>query len=282
MVLDELPSSTRLETMVLSLSNACLRLPVAATFHSLTDLSLMNIRLEKNSSRHLNHLLSSACCPLDEVVDRLHVESNELLELLLCCIGKHTILLELKTPCLRVLDMRYVYAKRLSITAPRLEKFTFYNTTVASRINIEDMPCARDLIIDLRSILRPGYGERLNQASFQGYRERSINTYQNQRDHHIISLEYLQEIKIISYYMRDYEARLIKLLHASAPPLKKMRVAVKPTITMRSQILGMHPKIICEEFLHSIALDKEGKWAFCNHDAQMQDFISFEWTPIEK
>uniref|UniRef100_A0A0D9UWY8 F-box domain-containing protein n=1 Tax=Leersia perrieri TaxID=77586 RepID=A0A0D9UWY8_9ORYZ len=370
MVLDELPSSTRLETMVLSLSNACLRLPVAATFHSLTDLSLMNIRLEKDSTRHLNHLLSSACCPrlrklclknlmVDRVVDRLLVESNELLELSFRAFGKYSMFLELKTPCLRVLDMAYVSLKRLSIAAPRLEEFTFSNTTVSSTTNFEDMPCARVVMIDLRPILEPGYGERLNQARFQvlqccrflqfltlhlyifekndhdfvevdvmkyipqlphvtslslhvfefnkvlydianvaclltrckflkhfelnilssiGYQE---STYQNQMDHHIISLEYLQEIKIISDDMRDYEARLIKLLHASAPPLKKMRVALKPAITMSSQILGMHPKIICEEFLHSIALDKEGKWEFCNHDAKMQDFTSFEWTPIE-
>uniref|UniRef100_A0A0D9UWY4 F-box domain-containing protein n=1 Tax=Leersia perrieri TaxID=77586 RepID=A0A0D9UWY4_9ORYZ len=372
-VLDEiLPSSARLETMVLSLSNACFRrLPFVAAFDSLTNLSLENMQLEDDSVHLLNRLLSPSCCPhlqklclhnltVGQVVDQLHFESSELLELSLHIICQNFCLLEIITPGLRVFHMRSMSVERLSISAPRLEEITL-STILPSMINVKDMPCVRkielmsppgfvysrnenqadirllqccrllqfltlhlciykknshedeevDLMKDIPQLphvlslslnvsapnklydIAPNIAYLLTRCKFLEHFElkmiyncpttnlrRSTNVgNQNQRDYQTILLEHLQEIKIIIYYMGDYESTLIKFFHASAPHLKKMRVAVKSPL-MDSQSLRTHSKI-CEELLNSIALGKEGKWVFCNSDVHMQNFIMFEWAPIK-
>ncbi|XP_039820903.1 uncharacterized protein LOC120682961 [Panicum virgatum] len=64
MILDELVSSAKLETMRLNLSSVRLRLPSTQAFASLTDLSLENMMLEAGGARLLARLVSSACCKI--------------------------------------------------------------------------------------------------------------------------------------------------------------------------------------------------------------------------
>ncbi|EEC69976.1 hypothetical protein OsI_00472 [Oryza sativa Indica Group] len=315
MILAELPSSPRLKSVMLSLSNARLRLPTAAAFDSLVDLSLENVRLEDNSIHLLNRLLSPACCPrlqrlrfnkltVGRQVEELHLESDELLELSLNCISRCiTLSLQIKTPRLRVFHMRYTsLIGKLTISAPRLEEFILPYTGRVSVINVEDMPCVRILEIDLWLLGGSQYGGYINKdrirllqccrflqfltirlAHCEGPTEVSN---QNQKDYHIISLEHLQEIKITCSYMRNHEVGLIKFLHTSAPALKKMRIAFisgfmcsqsLDIFFMRSRSLEILGKK-CEEFLRSIALGKKGKWVFCNHSFRMQNYPVLEWT----
>uniref|UniRef100_A0A0D9Z7Z4 F-box domain-containing protein n=1 Tax=Oryza glumipatula TaxID=40148 RepID=A0A0D9Z7Z4_9ORYZ len=325
--------ATRLESMVLSLNKACLRrLPTNVTLDSLVHLTLEDVD-------DLNQLLSTARCPslrklcLHKLTvspatttdQSLHLESNELLEVSLDWIWSRALVLELRTPRLRVFHTRNASIGRLVISAPRLEELTFFYTRVASIVQVEDMPCVRIFETEMSSLRRPECNDHVNQTRIRllrcckflqfltlhltitqkdGHdsaevdkrytttssryifiiieyckRPTGIGT-QNQRDHHIISLEHLQDIKITSAYRREYEARLLKFLHASAPALKKMIVAFISAF-MLSQSLQICAKE-CEEFLHSIPLSKEGKWAFCYHGAHMQDFTTFEWTPIKK
>uniref|UniRef100_A0A0D3FJ11 F-box domain-containing protein n=1 Tax=Oryza barthii TaxID=65489 RepID=A0A0D3FJ11_9ORYZ len=303
--------ATRLESMVLSLNKACLRrLPTNVTLDSLVHLTLEDVD-------DLNQLLSTARCPslrklcLHKLTvspatttdQSLHLESNELLEVSLDWIWSRALVLELRTPRLRVFHTRNASIGRLVISAPRLEELTFFYTRVASIVQVEDMPCVRifetEMRLQIQFKLKDGHDSaevelikdipqlpHVTSLSLQIFaqaeyckRPTGIGT-QNQRDHHIISLEHLQDIKITSAYRREYEARLLKFLHASAPALKKMIVAFISAF-MLSQSLQICAKE-CEEFLHSIPLSKEGKWAFCYHGAHMQDFTTFEWTPIKK
>uniref|UniRef100_A0A0E0G922 F-box domain-containing protein n=1 Tax=Oryza nivara TaxID=4536 RepID=A0A0E0G922_ORYNI len=309
---------------VLSLNKACLRrLPTNVTLDSLVHLTLEDVD-------DLNQLLSTARCPslrklcLHKLTvspatttdQSLHLESNELLEVSLDWIWSRALVLELRTPRLRVFHEERVHRK----VAPRLEELTFFYTRVASIVQVEDMPCVRIFETQMSSLRRPECNDHVNQTRIRllrcckflqfltlhltitqkdGHdsaevelikdipqlphatslslqaeyckRPTGIGT-QNQRDHHIISLP--------AAYRREYEARLLKFLHASAPALKKMIVAFISAF-MLSQSLQICAKE-CEEFLHSIPLSKEGKWAFCYHGAHMQDFTTFEWTPIKK
>uniref|UniRef100_A0A0D3EJT0 F-box domain-containing protein n=1 Tax=Oryza barthii TaxID=65489 RepID=A0A0D3EJT0_9ORYZ len=147
MILAELPSSPRLKSVMLSLSNARLRLPTAAAFDSLVDLSLENVRLEDNSIHLLNRLLSPACCPR---LQRLRF-------------NKLTVGRQIKTPRLRVFHMRYTsLIGKLTISAPRLEEFILPYTGRVSVINVEDMPCVRILEIDLWLLGGSQYGGYIN------------------------------------------------------------------------------------------------------------------------
>uniref|UniRef100_A0A0E0JE96 F-box domain-containing protein n=1 Tax=Oryza punctata TaxID=4537 RepID=A0A0E0JE96_ORYPU len=380
MVFDKLTttssSTSRLESMVLSLHKACLRLPTNVTFDSLIHLSLENVRFEDDCSSQqqldLNQLLSPACCPslrklrlcrlIVSPPTKLHLESNELLELSLDGIWKRALELELKTPKLRVFHTSYMSIERLVISAPRLEELTFFHTTVASIVEVEDMPCVWSFETELRSMREPDLNDRVNRTRIRllqcckflqfltlhliitqkdGHDNAEVDLIkdipqlpqvtslslqvsaftevydidsvlclltrckflkhlelniqystmaedckrptgivgdQNQRDHHIISLEHLQDIKITSAYRRYYESRLLKFLHASAPALKKMIFISAFMLSWNLQVR----KKQCEEFLHSIALGKEGEWAFCYHDAHVQNITAFEWTPIKK
>uniref|UniRef100_A0A0D9W0R4 F-box domain-containing protein n=1 Tax=Leersia perrieri TaxID=77586 RepID=A0A0D9W0R4_9ORYZ len=160
MVLDELPDSTKLETIILSLSNACLRFSAAVVYESVTHLSLKNVRLEEDSSR-----LLSTCCPrlkklnlcgiVMMAVIEFHLKFDELIELSLDWIPNKLLVLEINTPRLHVLSINHMYVERLVNLAPRLEEFTFSNTTVVSMLDIRDTSCVRVLKrIELRS-LRP-------------------------------------------------------------------------------------------------------------------------------
>ncbi|KAL6650764.1 hypothetical protein ACP70R_009689 [Stipagrostis hirtigluma subsp. patula] len=63
MVLDELLSYPKLETMRLTLDGVRLKLPTAAVYASITDLSFENVEFVDGNGHLLARLLSSACCP---------------------------------------------------------------------------------------------------------------------------------------------------------------------------------------------------------------------------
>ncbi|KAL5219538.1 hypothetical protein ABZP36_020222 [Zizania latifolia] len=153
--LHELPSSTTLETIMLSLNNASLRLPATVVaFNWLADLRLEEIRLEAGSERLFSRLLSSACCPrlrklsLLEVagITELQLEAGELSELTLESFhdhfnGRNLSRLELNTPNLRFLDINHDILDVLTISAPRLEELTstFVGWSGIKQLNVGDL-----------------------------------------------------------------------------------------------------------------------------------------------
>ncbi|KAL6636646.1 hypothetical protein ACP70R_024218 [Stipagrostis hirtigluma subsp. patula] len=138
MAVDLLPSSTRLETMCLGLRNARVRLQATVVFESLTNLTLKNIVVTRDSSHLLARFISLECCPrlqklsMSDIVLKkdaeLLVEARALLELSLKCIH-YVRSMELRTPNLRVLHMEGCYdLTALTVSAPRLGKITsWYN-----------------------------------------------------------------------------------------------------------------------------------------------------------
>ncbi|KAL5218276.1 hypothetical protein ABZP36_018960 [Zizania latifolia] len=159
--LHELPNSTRLETMMLSLKYASLRLPATVVaFNSLTDLRLQEIRLTAGSERLFSRLLSSACCPrlrklsLLEVagITELQLEAGQLSELTLESFqdhlnGRNLSRLELNTPNLRFLDIDHDILDVLTISAPRLEELTstFVGWSDIKQLNVGDLSCVRSI-----------------------------------------------------------------------------------------------------------------------------------------
>ncbi|CAL5069970.1 unnamed protein product [Urochloa decumbens] len=115
---EDLPSSSKMETMRLALDNATVPLPATATsFTALVDLSLEYMEFARgNNGQLLSRLLSSACCPclrklsLREIIigldDELLLESQTLLELSMEDLYDKYVI-SLRTPSLRVLRVNY-------------------------------------------------------------------------------------------------------------------------------------------------------------------------------
>ncbi|CAL5069966.1 unnamed protein product [Urochloa decumbens] len=161
--LEHLASSSKMETMRLALGGATLRLPAAATFASLVDLSLENLEFADGSGHLLNRLLSPACCPrlrklsLRKIgftgLDELLLEAETLLELsmktLLLCpmVG-----LILRSPSLRVLHMQLCNLNVLTLSVPMLEEFWFLDAHPFSNINTDqELSCIKSLKVELTS-----------------------------------------------------------------------------------------------------------------------------------
>ncbi|KAL6636657.1 hypothetical protein ACP70R_024229 [Stipagrostis hirtigluma subsp. patula] len=160
-VLDEfLPSATKLETMLLSLGGARLRLPGGVVFSSLTDLSLEveHIKLAAGSGHLLAQFLSSSCCPrlkklymwgikLGWPAKDVVLDAGELSELLLVEV-EGVALLKLGTPSLRALHIDHFSVEALTISAPRLEELTFLHSELkADRVD-GDLSCVGSLELD--------------------------------------------------------------------------------------------------------------------------------------
>ncbi|KAL6651374.1 hypothetical protein ACP70R_010299 [Stipagrostis hirtigluma subsp. patula] len=160
-ILDELPSSGKLETMRLALRTR-VRLPATAAFTSLADLSLENMVLPGGCGV-LSRLLSSACCPrlqklrLSSVTlpgtgtpgsKELLLDAGSLSELSWSVVNSAWTL-ELKTPSLRVLHMKDYWISKLTISAPRLEELMFLESRFR-HIDIDgELSCVRILKVQL-------------------------------------------------------------------------------------------------------------------------------------
>ncbi|CAL4936742.1 unnamed protein product [Urochloa decumbens] len=161
--LDELPSSTKLETLHLFLGGARVQLPsTSAIFPSLTDLSLKVIAVDND---HLSRFLSPACCPclqklclwavrFDQASSKgLVLETSTLLELTMYSVdGMES--LELRATNLRALDVECCdQLEQLTMSASRLEQLTFsHNSSLDLEDGIQlDLPCVRRLQIGLVS-----------------------------------------------------------------------------------------------------------------------------------
>ncbi|CAL5030035.1 unnamed protein product [Urochloa decumbens] len=170
MVLDGFAGSAKLETMRLALGGAIVQLPAAATFRSLTELTLeaIDINIASGDGRLLDRLLSSACCPqlqklrLKELMlawqDKFLLEACSLLEM--SCedvggLGPYD--MELRTPSLRVLRMVSIGVPgEFKISAPRLEEIVFLQC-LPLYIEVDgELPCMRSLKVELYS---HGYAE---------------------------------------------------------------------------------------------------------------------------
>ncbi|KAL6651378.1 hypothetical protein ACP70R_010303 [Stipagrostis hirtigluma subsp. patula] len=166
MVLDELLSYPKLETMRLALDGVRLKLPTAAVYASITDLSLENVEFVDGDCNLLARLLSSACCPRLQklrlknlrfatlgLIKPLVLEASELLELLWEEMYRGPGGLELRTPRLRVLHLVDCSSPHmLTLSSPRsLEELVFLEGQPYS-IDIDgELPCVRSLNVELTS-----------------------------------------------------------------------------------------------------------------------------------
>ncbi|CAN6308727.1 unnamed protein product [Urochloa humidicola] len=117
--------------MYLDLGDTWVRLPATVVFASLMDLTLESTKVAGHNVLLLARLVSSACCPslrrLGMCFVTLRQQQNLLLqagvltELSLEAI-KGMRSLELKTPSIRVLNVKYYNLESLTASAPRLEK----------------------------------------------------------------------------------------------------------------------------------------------------------------
>nr|XP_034577136.1 putative FBD-associated F-box protein At5g50270 isoform X2 [Setaria viridis] len=161
MVLDELPSSAKLEAMFLDLSYAWVSLPATVVFASLTDLKLEFMKVAGDNVLLLGRLVSSACCPnlrklhMFSVTlagpgqQKLLVEAGVLKELSLEEMdGMRS--LELRAPSLRVLRIEDCDdLESLAASAPRLEKLSCRGNPLL--IIDGDFPSVSLLKLDLKS-----------------------------------------------------------------------------------------------------------------------------------
>nr|TKV90513.1 hypothetical protein SEVIR_9G034200v2 [Setaria viridis] len=160
MVLDDLPSSEKLETMSLDLDGGCrVRLPSAVVFASLVDLTIKFMKVAAGSGHLLARLLSSDCCPslqklcmwfvrLPSGMNELLLENSSLLELTLDDMDDMS-LIELRTPSLRVLEVKECMdLEVLVVSAPRLEELMFLENS--SQVLIDgDLSSVGRLKLDL-------------------------------------------------------------------------------------------------------------------------------------
>ncbi|CAN6229552.1 unnamed protein product [Urochloa humidicola] len=261
MTLDDLPTSAKMETMLLALGGATVRLPAAATFASLVDLSLENLELADASSGHLlNRLLSPACCPrLRKLsvrnvgfaweLDELLLEAEALMELTCEIIRVQPYALILRTPSLRVLRMVncYLDGHELTLSAPKLEELLFFGGMPVSDFDIDgELSCVRSLKVELISCA-PGGDGALNRLAIrllnfctsatcldidlyinaEAYSLKT-NFLCNHPDHwrppHEIYLPHLKEAKFTGLVGTECELRFIKSMLTSTTQLQKVTI----------------------------------------------------------
>ncbi|CAN6250147.1 unnamed protein product [Urochloa humidicola] len=160
--LEDLPSPSKMETMRLALYGATVRLPAAATFAALVELSLEKMEFAGGNGL-LSCLLSSACCSrlrklnLRELSftgsEELLLHSETLLELSMDLLYYCQFVICLRTPNLRVLRVKYSDLEVLTLSAPRLEDIKFFHGSEPySRIDIDgELPCVRSLKVRLHT-----------------------------------------------------------------------------------------------------------------------------------
>ncbi|RLN19260.1 hypothetical protein C2845_PM02G43320 [Panicum miliaceum] len=174
MLLDDLPSSTKLETMRLALGGTRVRLPATVAYMSLADLSLERINVV-GSGVDLAGLLSPASCPSMERLrlknlsfsaqGDLRLESGVLTELWLenvCSLEA----LDLRSPSLRFLHVKDCRHEALKISTPNLQELRFVQTTHPLQLEVEgDLLNVRRLNLHLYSHAYAGREETANDVS---------------------------------------------------------------------------------------------------------------------
>ncbi|CAL5069973.1 unnamed protein product [Urochloa decumbens] len=299
MVLDGFAGSAKLETMRLALGGAIVQLPAAATFRSLTELTLeaIDINIASGDGRLLDRLLSSACCPqlqklrLKELMlawqDKFLLEACSLLEL--SCedvggLGPYD--MELRTPSLRVLRMVSIGVPgEFKISAPRLEEIVFLQC-LPLYIEVDgELPCMRSLKVELYS---HGYAEagqndfsislltacctsvRCLDVDLHVTEEQDVGTLELHNflcDHpdywklHDISLARLQEVEFMGLAGTDCELRFMQAVLRTSTQLQKVTVSFDPEYMMKSgrDAIALIPPL------------RGGKWT------PRSAYLSYEW-----
>nr|TKW20094.1 hypothetical protein SEVIR_4G062900v2 [Setaria viridis] len=165
-VLDELHSPVKLETMRLALGGKSLRLPNTMKLASLTDLSLEGIKIVKGGVHLLGRLVSSVSCPhLEKLrMSKLWLDFNEEIRLEADVLSElwvehvNVMSLQLRTPHLKVLHIDSCHHKVLRVSALRLEELALFIPLGCTLRSLEvdgDLPCVRNLKLCLWSHLPP-------------------------------------------------------------------------------------------------------------------------------
>ncbi|GJN26455.1 hypothetical protein PR202_gb14385 [Eleusine coracana subsp. coracana] len=173
MILDNLPSSAKLETMRLAIGPAIVHLPSSVVFASLTDLSLECLVVVDGTAHLLSRLVSSACCPRlqklrmrkirfsqgdrreedQDQAELIKIQANLLLELSLKQL-RDPFSLDLTTPSLRGLRIEACCClEDLTISTPNLERLNLDKDSqpVCIYIHDDELPSVRSLNVELYS-----------------------------------------------------------------------------------------------------------------------------------
>ncbi|GJN01753.1 hypothetical protein PR202_ga19045 [Eleusine coracana subsp. coracana] len=163
-VIDDLPSSTKLETLHLEIARASVQLPITAVFASLTDITLSNMAIADGSAHRLARLLSPECSPrlrklrLRNLITRLKelvmVAADALEELSLEQMESSGCSIDVRTPSLRVLRMFDGNRPEMfRISAPRLQEIMFQELQgPADHIIVDgEFPLVQNIMVYLRS-----------------------------------------------------------------------------------------------------------------------------------
>ncbi|CAL5036922.1 unnamed protein product [Urochloa decumbens] len=242
-LLDELPSPTRLETMRLALGgHTRLRLPASMKFASLTDLSLEKIKFVDGGARLLARLVSSVSCPLLQKLrmtklgfpnfnEEMLLEAEVLSELWVEDVN--VVAVELKTPRLRVLlvDKCYheVFEEDVDIIRSRVPHLPHITTLI---VNVSLSFERHDFGAGVASLLTR-FSLRLPFFLTMNYDLRAgLGLSCDPQDHwtsNEFSVDHLQEVELRGLTGVDCELWFMKAVFTSARGLRKVAVSFYPT-----------------------------------------------------
>ncbi|KAL6651373.1 hypothetical protein ACP70R_010298 [Stipagrostis hirtigluma subsp. patula] len=297
LILKKLRGSAELETMRLSLGYATVRLPAAAAFASLTDLSLEGMVLAGGSGHlGLARLLSSACCPrlqklrLSELLlagrdgGELVIEAAALSELSWEAMGEPWTL-ELRTPCLRGSphERRLWLPREANDLGPKAggahipPRRTYQGANIIHG-RIPHLPHMTVLTVHVLLLGLHSFGVGVADILTQCSNLKVLNLHcgivmcgflyfscdhPDQWKSHEISLAHLEEARVTGLAGTDCELRFMLFVLMGAKQLQKAAMSLDPTfksVRNKRNVFELPPPL------------GNGVWTAC-----LDDYVTYKW-----